>query len=145
MRYEWRGQKPLDRFDAMKAFISWADEIGPVVRSALKERTPVVTGRMKESERYARNGFAGGVRLEFTAYTRYAQWVIGGARPHIIRPRAARALHWTNAGGSHFASVVHHPGNKPNDFPKEVLESLKDQITKSLKDHIDAAIKGNES
>jgi hypothetical protein len=38
---------------------------------------------------------------------------------------------------------VHHPGNKPNDFPRQVLESLKDEITKSLKDHIDAVIKGN--
>lgn len=142
MRYEWRGQQPLDHFDAMKAFIAWGDDVGPTMRDALKAHTPVVTGRMRASERYARTGFADGVRLEFRAYTKYAQWVIGGAKPHIIRPSAARALHWTNASGSHFAKVVHHPGNKPNDFPKVVLDSLKDDITRNLKDRIDAILRG---
>lgn len=52
-----------------------------------------------------------------------------GTRPHIIRPRKGRALAWpsTNAGrrlsgrartgaGMTFATVVHHPGTKPQPF-----------------------------
>lgn len=144
LKYEWRGDKPLDHFDAMKIFTAWADDVGPTVRTALKAKTPVVTGRMRNSERYSRTGSSGGIRLEFTAYTPYAGYVIGGTRPHIIRPRAARALHWTSGRGEVFASIVHHPGNKPNDFPKQVLESLKDEITKNLKDRIDAALRGSD-
>ena len=144
MKYEWRGQRPLDHFDAMKAFTAWADDVGPTVRDALKAHTPVVTGRMRESERYARTGFADGIRLEFRAYTRYAQWVIGGAHAHTIAATAARSLYfyWPKVGHFVHFKEVHHPGNKPNDFPKAVLDSLKDEVTRNLKDRIDAILRG---
>lgn len=147
LRYRWRGAAPLDHWDAMKIMSDWSGEVGPQIRDALKARTPVVTGRMRASTRYAATGFADGVRLEFRAYTKYAQWVVGGARPHIIRPTAARSLHffWPKVGYSVFLKEVHHPGNRPNDFPKLVLDSMKDDITKNLKDRIDDALQGRSS
>lgn len=147
MRYEWRGTPPLDHWDAMKIMSDWSGEVGPQVRDALKAVTPVVTGHMRASERYAATGFADGVKMEFTAYTKYSQWVIGGARPHVIMPSAARYLHfyWPKVGGFVFLKKVNHPGNAPNDFPKRVLDSMKDDITKNLKDRIDAALQGRSS
>lgn len=43
-------------------------------------------------------------------------YVREGARPHIIRPRGARALRFEVDGRVVFANVVHHPGARPNDF-----------------------------
>lgn len=72
--------------------------------------------------------------------TPYLGYVINGTSPHIIRPkgshvraagiritksgRAVRskvkvhthALRFVSGGGVVFASVVHHPGTRPNDF-----------------------------
>lgn len=142
MSSRWDDGEPLRHFQVMKVLIEWADATGPYVRSILKERTPVVTGRMKLSERYARTGFAEGVRLEWRAYTPYAKYVIDGTRPHIIRPVAARALHWYSGDGrQHFAKVVHHPGNKPNPFPKEVLDAVKDEVMQDLRDRVNAALR----
>lgn len=135
-----------NRINVDKIFIAWADDVGPDIREGLKARTPVRTGTMRASTRYSRTGSAGtSVRLEFRVYTRYAQWVIGGAGRHIIEAKSARALRWTGGTfgpGVHFAKRVNHPGNKPNHYPKEVLDSLKDDIVRNLKDRIDNALRG---
>lgn len=141
MSVRW-DHKPLNHFDAAKIFVAWADDVGPLVLTELKARTPVRTGRMRSSTRYSR-AKSSGIRLEFTVHTKYAEWVIGGAEPHIIRAVAARALHWTNGSGSHFARVVHHPGNKANNYPKVVLDSVKDEVIANLKNRIDSALRGD--
>lgn len=51
-----------------------------------------------------------------------ALYVTGGTRPHIIRPVRARALRFMIGGQVVYAKVVHHPGNKPNDF---LVQSLR--------------------
>jgi len=43
-------------------------------------------------------------------------YVLEGTRPHIIRPRRARALRFEADGRVVFANVVHHSGARPNDF-----------------------------
>lgn len=69
----------------------------------------------------------------------YAGAIEEGARPHVIRPRKARVLAWggsrTLAGGlrsgsrpTHFAALVHHPGNKPYPFLKPGLLAALDAI-----------------
>ena len=61
------------------------------------------------------------------ARTPYAVYVERGTRPHIIRPRKAKALAWGGvrrlsgalARGSaptHFAKIVHHPGTRPHPY-----------------------------
>lgn len=142
---KWEGGEPLRHFSVLKAMTAWGDATGPYVRSLLKERTPVVTGRMKESERYARTGYAAGIRLEWWAHTPYAKYVIYGTRPHIIEARAARYLHWYSAsGGEHFAKRVKHPGNRPNPFPQEVMDAVKHEVVQDLRNRIsDALRRGN--
>ena len=143
MRMNWQGNgEPLKRFIMLKVLTEWGDATGPYVRSILKERTPVVTGRMRDSERYARNGFASGIRLEWRAYTPYAKYVIDGTRPHIIEAKAARFLRWHGSDGRvHFARRVHHPGNRPNQFPKEVMDAVKDEVMRDLRDRLNTALR----
>ncbi len=141
----WSGKPPSDlSFRVRKAMKEWADEVQPMVRDALKAETPVRSGRMKSSERSMRTFHGDSLRIEFTANTPYARYPIWGTRPHIIRPKAARALHWVSASGSHFARVVHHPGNAANDFPKRVLGELSDEIKTMLADKIQAALSGRK-
>lgn len=45
-----------------------------------------------------------------------AHYVLGGTRPHLIRPRRARALRFTVGGDVVFAKLVRHPGNRANNF-----------------------------
>lgn len=141
---EWRGRPVELTFKVRKAMTEWADETGERVRDALKAETPVVTGRMRGSERYSRTTAGDTTRLDFTAHTPYAGYVIHGTRPHEIRPVAARALRWINAEGIHFAKVVHHPGTKANDFPERVKTELRDEIVSNLADKISAALNSVE-
>ncbi|WP_234467785.1 hypothetical protein [Streptomyces sp. MBT62] len=47
--------------------------------------------------------------------------VLDGTRPHIIRPRRARALRFEVGGEVVFAGKVRHPGTRPNDFLARAL------------------------
>lgn len=47
-----------------------------------------------------------------------------GTRPHIIRPRRARALRFTVNGRVVFARVVNHPGTKPRPFLDRALREV---------------------
>ncbi|WP_328436875.1 hypothetical protein OHA71_06380 [Streptomyces sp. NBC_00444] len=50
-------------------------------------------------------------------------YVIGGTRPHVIRPVRARALRFTVGGRTVYARVVMHPGTQPNNFLREALRA----------------------
>lgn len=123
-----------------KAVQAWSDETGHVIRDALKAETPVRTGTLRGSERYTRTFPGDTVRLEFTAHTPYAPYVIDGTRPHEIWATSARALRWTGPGGVHFAKHVHHPGTAPNDFPGRVLDEFRDQVITDLVEKIQDAL-----
>ncbi|MEU5834468.1 hypothetical protein ABZ820_12460 [Streptomyces diacarni] len=43
-------------------------------------------------------------------------YVLNGTRPHVIRPRRAKALRFDAGGRTVFAKVVHHPGTRANNF-----------------------------
>lgn len=138
----WSGGKPpLQRFQFLKAAGKWADDIGPKLRDAVKDETPVDSGRMKRSERYERITSADTVSMRITAHVPYTPYVVKGARPHIIEPVAARALRWVGPRGPVFAKRVHHPGNKPNDFPSRVRNSMRQEIIDNLRQHIQEALK----
>jgi hypothetical protein len=51
-------------------------------------------------------------------------YVINGTRPHVIRPRRAKALKFTVDGRTVFATVVHHPGTKANNFLAEAMRQV---------------------
>lgn len=52
-----------------------------------------------------------------------ALYILGGTRPHVIRPVRARALRFTVGGRTVHAKVVMHPGTKPNNFLAEALRA----------------------
>lgn len=44
------------------------------------------------------------------------RYVLDGTRPHLIRPRRAKALRFEVGGRVVYAKLVRHPGTKANDF-----------------------------
>lgn len=119
----------------VRGLVEAADRIGPSFRRVLKDVAPIgdplndlTPGRLMRSIRYSRTTTGHAVRMEFTAHTPYAGYVLGGTRPHIIEAVAARSLRWNTIAGPRFARRVHHPGTRANDFPARALASRRDQI-----------------
>lgn len=69
----------------------------------------------------------------------YAEWVLHGSRPHVIRPRQAKALRWFAwAGGPPvFARFVNHPGYTGDNY----LKRAEDATLASIAMFLDAALK----
>lgn len=49
------------------------------------------------------------------------RFVIEGTRPHLIRPRRAKALRFEVGGRVTYAKVVRHPGTRANPFLQRAL------------------------
>ncbi|MGD9485749.1 hypothetical protein WDH52_21265 [Streptomyces sp. TRM70308] len=49
------------------------------------------------------------------------RFVLDGTRPHVIRPRRAKALRFDMGGWVVFAKRVNHPGTRANNFLAEAL------------------------
>lgn len=60
----------------------------------------------------------------------YAHMVHGGVRPHVIKPKRARAM----TIGSRFAMRVQHPGHKANPFMERAASSGFSQAIKAFQD-----------
>lgn len=43
-------------------------------------------------------------------------FVVNGTRPHLIRPKRAKALRFEVGGRLVFSQLVRHPGTRPDDF-----------------------------
>jgi hypothetical protein len=136
------GHGPDHPFVWTAAAVKWADTVGPIARAALKVMAPVGkgprAGRLRTSIRYERRTTAGsGVTATFTAYTPYARYVIDGTKPHIIRPVAARYLHFQQNGRDRFvgprgssarSAYVMHPGTRANKFNERAFEAIGPEI-----------------
>lgn len=83
-----------------------------VIQSA-KMRSPVDTGQLRGSH-HASNITIQGTKIsgEVTAVQDYATAVHEGSKPHVIRPKHAKALTWGKGKGRVFARSVNHPGAK---------------------------------
>ena len=143
------GTSPLERFSWTKAATTWADEVGPIVRTALKDKAPVGKGerpgRLRDAIRYERqtNLGEGQVTLAFVAPTPYTRFVIDGTRPHLITAKAARALHWVDeAGRDQFRRSVKHPGTKENPFPERAVFPLTGVLHERFRAAIEAGMEG---
>jgi hypothetical protein len=132
------------RFPAVAA--AWATEVEPMVVGALKNHAPVgqgpTGGRFRDSIRPDRHITFAGLRLEFTARVPYARFVIDGTPPHLIRPRAAKALYWVDGRGGHFARIVRHPGTKPNRFVERAVHPLTPLIRRSFVEATARSVRG---
>jgi hypothetical protein len=100
--------------------------IRQVVTTAQGTTAPVRSGRLSraiEGDPVRRVGpfqVASGVSVKVP----YAAAVHEGARPHVIRPRFARALRFEVQGRTVFASKVNHPGNRPNPFLRNAVHRV---------------------
>jgi hypothetical protein len=90
-----------------------------------KVLAPVDTGRLRSSIRVERRSFLG-FRSRWTigSDVEYADMVHDGTRPHIIRPRRAKALRFRVGGQVVFAKVVRHPGTRARPFLDRALREV---------------------
>jgi hypothetical protein len=83
------------------------------VEAEAKRRAPGSMGAGIRSSIRSNGGDFQGVITSTHPATIY---VVGGTRPHIIRPVRARALRFTVGGRVVYAKIVHHPGTAANNF-----------------------------
>jgi hypothetical protein len=139
------GLSQLDqRLDALKNLGGRA-EMGKLAMSAVREEKLLV---------HRKTGFTArtisAVNVTDTGFTTVAHgaapFLEFGTRPHIIRPKTAKALRWASGGNAtlsgrprsgapvQFAKVVHHPGTKPYPFMvpgiTKALQGLGDLIVR---------------
>jgi hypothetical protein len=74
------------------------------------------TGRLQRGQKYQVRRLSSGRLLKLYNDVSYANPIDKGARPHIIRPRRARALRFVWHGELRFFAKVNHPGNRPYKF-----------------------------
>jgi hypothetical protein len=86
---------------------------------------PVDTGRLRASIRVERRSILG-FRNRWTigSDVDYAPMVHDGTRPHIIRPKNAKALRFRVNGRVVYARVVRHPGTRARPFLDRALREV---------------------
>jgi len=105
-------------------FSGFLDRLADRLAEEMRERAPVRTGRLRDSIRVVRIG-----QVRFVGPTvSYAPYVEFGTRPHIIRPRRARALRFEVEGRTVFAMYARHPGFRGRFFVRESLEAVMREI-----------------
>jgi len=85
---------------------------------ALRDSIRVRSGFTKKGEAYASIKAGGTTKKGATVF--WAHIVEFGARQHIIRPRAKKAL---NLGGTFVAGAVEHPGVRPQPFMRPAADT----------------------
>ena len=94
----------------------------------LRRTNPVDTGNMRNRTTTRTERTGAGFRVTAEVDTDYAVFVSEGTRPHVIRPRTARALRFPTANGIVFAARVNHPGTRPNPWWTNQLRKIPDYL-----------------
>ncbi len=114
--------------DLRRAFLGGsrnaAEEFGGQVYRVAVREAPVRTGALRRSLRTTTNLTFRGWAARVGSDLEYASFVHDGTRPHVIRPRRARALRFTIGGRVVFAARVNHPGTRPNRFLDRALQQV---------------------
>ncbi|WP_410091266.1 HK97 gp10 family phage protein [Streptomyces sp. adm13(2018)] len=119
----------LDRAALNRTFRATSRSEGEIaarqVVARAKVLAPVDTGRLRSSIRVERRSTFG-LRQRWTVGSdvEYAPMVNDGTRPHIIRPRRAKALKFKVGGRTVYAKVVHHPGTRARPFLDRALADV---------------------
>jgi hypothetical protein len=66
----------------------------------------------------------------------HALFVVWGTKPHLIRPKNKKMLRWASGGAFHFAKVVHHPGNKPDNWVARAATLAPQMFEQHVRQHI---------
>lgn len=95
-----------------------AEEAGKFAKQYVKDHPTFTprTGTLQKRTGYKVLIRRNGKVLRIQNATPYAAAIDQGARPHVIKPRNARALRFVVRGKVVFTKRVMHPGNKPYKF-----------------------------
>ena len=94
------------------------------------------TGALNSSIFKQRNGDGWDIGHDLQR-ARHAKFVIFGTKPHLIKPKKKKALRWAGGGQFHFAKVVHHPGNKPDNWLQRASALAPQLFAAAVQAHID--------
>lgn len=109
------------KFDVTFNETSKAKAFEQRVRSLVKSRTPVASGRLLRANRISRSTST----VTILNNEGHAAPVHEGSRPHKIVPRKARALRFTLGGKTIYAKSVWHPGTTANPYIEaSIFEAL---------------------
>lgn len=99
-----------------------------IVEAQAKREAPVKRGTLRRSitSRVERGGSRGVIGTNLS----YARPVHEGSKPHVIRPRRARALFWK--GALHPVRSVNHPGNRANPFFVRAADRVRPAVEREL-------------
>ena len=109
-----------------------------ILTPAIKAETPVISGKLQKSTHHRITSSGGDQVLEITQNAKtkrgvsYGIFVREGTKPHEIRPRDVKALHFFIGGREVFVMKVHHPGTKPNDYPQRAYEKVSGEIDNTV-------------
>ncbi len=98
---------------------SQAGAAAEILRKAVADVVPVVSGQLRDSIRVEQSEADGNVRLEVFGALQ-GRFLITGTRPHSIDAVNARVL---TDGTTFFGPHVNHPGTSPNDFRDAALQT----------------------
>ena len=93
------------------------------VEAEARRRAPGSMGQGNNITVQSRRGPGGDFQGVINSRPPASLYVLGGTRPHVIRPVRARALKFTVGARTVYAKVVMHPGTQPNRFRQEALRA----------------------
>jgi hypothetical protein len=93
--------------------------LGKYGRAATLEARNLADAELNRKDGTYHNGFVsqvmttgGELRLRTSNRAPHATYIEAGTQPHVIVVKNAKALHWKDSTGDHFATTVHHPGTR---------------------------------
>lgn len=99
---------------------------GKQVERAAKRQVGKKTGALRSSIHMRHLLDARGQYIEVKASTPYALAHHEGTKPHVIKPKNAPILRFSNKSGSVIhARTVNHPGTKPNRYLSDNLRLVR--------------------
>jgi len=124
-----RMKKRLEDIISREKLSKFLEESAKFVFTEVKEHTPVRTGKLRESISLIKINdlhYVIGSPLE------YAVFVEKGTRPHIIRPKRARALRFELGGQTVFAAYVVQPSRGGLVITPKRRRALKFEIPRKV-------------
>jgi hypothetical protein len=160
--------------ELLEAFARLPDLTGRNMRVAVKEGAVIVqkearqthrfrsrTGAVDRSVEVVGGGIAGGASaLVFLnrSVTPVGEFIHGGTRPHVIRPRRRTMLRWASSGfsgpmipggvgrsGFAFSREIHHPGTKADPFLYQAADRKRGAVEQHIQRAIDRTIQESKA
>jgi hypothetical protein len=130
----------LRRFQATRVLVSFADGVMPRMALGLRQWAPYrdrpedfsesgpPPRHLRDSIRVVRHTTPESVQILATSDVPQARFTVHGTRPHVIEARGEPGRHFLRFVSSRtsemvFAEKVHHPGTRPNPWPRHWAES----------------------